>query len=356
MHHREAALAIVEWSEANNRNLPWKKTKDPYKIWISEVILQQTQVSQGIPYYRRFIKAFPNIQRLAEASEDEVLRLWQGLGYNSRARHLHTAAKTIVRDHQGRFPRSYEEIRSLKGIGDYTAAAIASFAYGLPTPVLDSNVIRVVSRLYGIAGYSGERNTRAEMLAILERMIEREDPAVFNQAMMDFGALQCTARSPDCNDCPVGDRCVAMRDGLVDMLPVKKTKPAKQQRFFHYYIIRDGSGLVISKREKRDIWQHLYEFPCVETTSSRSPHPTTRDKLLQQYGLEPGHSPEGKAAYAQTLTHQDIHCRFYEIRRRRVARSKIVPSAARFELFENLRNFAFPKVIRTYLQDNSLYI
>ncbi len=221
---RVIARRILKWSEEHPRWMPWKETKDPYKIWLSEIILQQTQVSQGIPYYERFTKHFPDVETLAAASEDEVLKEWQGLGYNSRARHLHYAAKIIVNEYRGRFPQTYAEIRALKGIGDYTAAAIASFAYGFPTPVLDSNVIRVVCRIFGIEDLVGSKDAQHQIYVLLREMMHGHDPALFNQAMMNFGAMQCVARVPACNACLLSSRCAAFHQRDRRSAPSQKSK------------------------------------------------------------------------------------------------------------------------------------
>ncbi|HET9908867.1 MAG TPA: A/G-specific adenine glycosylase, partial [Anaerolineales bacterium] len=249
---RRLAQVIINWSEEHPRSMPWKQTADPYKIWISEIILQQTQVAQGTAYYRAFLRRFPTVKHLARASEDEVLSAWQGLGYNSRARHLHTAARTIAQDLKGRFPKNYDQIRALKGVGEYTAAAIASFAFGLPTPVLDTNVIRVLCRVRGITDDPSKRGTRESLYAILNTMIRDIDPGQFNQAMMNFGAMQCKARNPDCENCVLAKSCVAFREGLVEVLPVRAKRVQRRLRFFHYFVIHDNHSVVIRKRTTKD--------------------------------------------------------------------------------------------------------
>jgi A/G-specific adenine glycosylase len=344
---------IVEWVSDHPRPMPWKRTKDPYKIWLSEIILQQTQVAQGIPYYKKFITKYPTLKALSSASEDEVLRAWQGLGYNSRARNMHFAARKIVSDNGGVFPRTYEGILAMKGVGEYTAAAVASFAFGHRTPVLDSNVIRVVSRLFGIAGLATDKATRQRMYEPLHRMISKQDPALFNQAIMNFGAECCTARNPGCNFCPVSDRCIALRDDLVNVLPIKPARPARRTRFLHYFMICDAKGMIIRKRALVDIWPGMYELPCLETGSWRKP-PDTAD-LLRNCGLNPAIPVLNELRLSQKLTHQEICCRFYRIQVSRLARKR-QPKGSRFELFENLEKFAFPKVIRTYLNQQSISI
>jgi A/G-specific adenine glycosylase len=348
---RSLARDLIAWAEDHPRPMPWKRTKDPYKIWLSEIILQQTQVAQGIPYYKEFIRKFPTVRHLAKASEDEVLRAWQGLGYNSRARNLHHAARTIVTEYSGVFPTNYDEILALKGVGEYTAAAVASFAFGHPTPVLDSNVIRVVSRVFGIAGLATDKSVRQTMYRQLESMLVGQDPAVFNQSMMNFGATHCTARKPACNLCPVSDLCIARRDGIVNLLPIKAARPTRKIRFFHYFMICDQDGVVICKRAADDIWPGMYDFPGVESGSWRKPGHS--GGLLKSYGLDPDTRVLEEMRFTQKLTHQEICCRFYRIQVKRIARRK-VPVSSRFELFENLEKFAFPKVIRTFLNTQSI--
>lgn len=335
--------------------MPWNNTSDPYKIWISEIILQQTQVAQGLPYYQAFVRRFPNVKKLAKASEDEVLRLWQGLGYNSRARNMHATARVIVKDFDGVFPSNYAQIRALKGIGEYTAAAIASFAFQHPTPVLDSNVIRVLCRIEGISEDPAKRATRTRLYALLDKMIKEADPGQFNQAMMNFGALQCKARRPDCSSCVLSRHCVAFRSGLVEELPMRMKKMKRKVRFFHYFMIRNKSGLVIHQRTFKDIWQQMYDFPMLETSSSRMPSRVMREQFISQFGIRSPLIMHRLRSISQTLTHQEINCVFYDIETSRISKQKL-PADYRFEDLRNLNNFAFPKVIRACLSDYSLHL
>lgn len=349
------AQVIINWSQEHPRSMPWKQTSDPYKIWVSEIILQQTQVAQGTAYYHAFLRRFPTVKHLANATEDEVLSTWQGLGYNSRARYLHAASRTIVRDLKGRFPRSYDEILALKGVGEYTAAAIASFAFGLPTPVLDTNVIRVLCRVKGIASDPSKRETRDGLYKMLNSMIRDVDPAQFNQAMMNFGAIQCKARNPDCDSCVLAKSCVAFRDGLVDILPIRVKRVKRRARFFHYFVIHDNDHLVIRKRNTKDIWYQMYDFPLIETPASGLPALRIREPYLQKLGINSVRKPKRMNTISQTLTHQEIHCTFYEVRLKQ-RKQRQLPEHYRFEQFQNLQTFAFPKVIRTFLADNSLHL
>lgn len=260
---------IIKWYQVNGRNLPWRETADPYKIWISEIILQQTRVAQGYEYYRRFIARFPDVEVLAAAEEVEVMSLWQGLGYYSRARNLHQAAKQVVA--QGMFPLTYDTVKSLKGVGDYTAAAICSFAYGLPCAVVDGNVYRVLSRWLGVDTPIDTAAGKKEFAALADQLLDKEQPAMYNQAIMDFGAMVCTPSLPRCEHCPLADSCVALSRKQVDSLPCKAHKTKVTDRYFHYLYIHTDTHLELCKRGEGDIWQSLYEFPLVETEGPCEP-------------------------------------------------------------------------------------
>ena len=248
---------ILRWYAENGRDLPWRRTRDPYAIWLSEIILQQTRIAQGTAYWQRFMETFPTVEDLASASEDQVLRLWQGLGYYSRARNLHAAARQIVE--QGGFPQTLEGIRALKGVGDYTAAAIGSIAFGLPAAVVDGNVYRVLARHFGISTVVGTTAAKKEFTSLAQSLLPPEDPAAFNQGMMDFGALQCTPASPRCMNCPLAAACDALRTGRTELLPVKKEAAAVRERRITYVYIRCQGQTAIHRRGPGDIWQGLWE-------------------------------------------------------------------------------------------------
>ncbi len=269
---------ILNWYAQNGRDLPWRRTRDPYAVWLSEIILQQTRIVQGKAYWERFMERFPTVEDLAEASEDEVLRLWEGLGYYSRARNLHAAAKQIVA--LGGFPDTLEGIRSLKGVGDYTAAAIGSICFGLPAAVVDGNVYRVLARHFGISTPVGTTQAKKEFTALAQKLLP-EDASAFNQGMMDFGALQCTPQNPDCAACPLLSSCNAYKTGRTEMLPVKKPATAVQERRFNYIYVRCNGYTAIRKRGKGDIWQGLYE-PLV-TTQPSAPLPVVGNYFLQGF-------------------------------------------------------------------------
>ena len=249
--------SILFWYAENGRDLPWRRTQDPYPVWLSEIILQQTRIAQGTAYWQRFMEHFPTVKDLADASEDEVLRLWEGLGYYSRARNLHAAAKQIVA--AGGFPDTLEGIKALKGVGDYTAAAIGSICFGLPAAVVDGNVYRVLSRHFGIATPVGTTQAKKEFTALAQKLLPADAPAAFNQGMMDFGALQCTPQNPACMTCPLLDSCNAFRTGRVELLPVKKPQNKPVEQRFDYVYVRYKGETAIRRRGAGDIWQGLYE-------------------------------------------------------------------------------------------------
>ena len=256
------AESLLRWYGENGRDLPWRRTRDPYAIWLSEIILQQTRIAQGMAYWERFMARFPSVDDLAAASEDEVLRLWEGLGYYSRARNLHTAAKQIVS--LGGFPTTLEGIRALKGVGDYTAAAIGSIAFDLPAAVVDGNVYRVLARYYGIATPVGTTQAKKEFTALAQALLPEDKAAAFNQAMMDFGAIQCTPAAPDCSVCPLAPHCDALRTGRIGLLPVKKAPIPVKTRLLDYIYIRCNGFTAIRRRGPGDIWQGLWEPLCYE--------------------------------------------------------------------------------------------
>ena len=285
---------LLRWYAENGRDLPWRRTRDPYPIWLSEIILQQTRIVQGLAYWERFMARFPDVQALAAASEDEVLRLWQGLGYYSRGRNLLAAARQIVA--RGSFPDTLEEIRALKGVGDYTAAAIGSFAFDLPAAVVDGNVYRVLARFYGIATPVGTTSAKKAFTALAQALLPDCRPGDFNQAMMDFGALQCTPAAPGCLTCPLAARCDALRTGRTALLPVRKPSAAIQTRHLHYVYIRCNGEVAFHRRGPGDIWQGLWEpyveegdackgFPGMKRLRSGVRHQLTHRTLIADFYL-----------------------------------------------------------------------
>ena len=257
---------IEKWYQEYKRELPWRESADPYVIWISEIILQQTRVVQGYDYFMRFMKRFPDVATLAQADEDEVMKYWQGLGYYSRARNLHAAAKSM----NGVFPKTYPEVRALKGVGDYTAAAICSFAYNMPYAVVDGNVYRVLSRYLGIDTPIDSTEGKKLFATVADELLDKKNPALYNQAIMDFGAIQCSPQSPNCMFCPLASGCSALAGGMVAQLPVKQHKTKTTNRYFNYIYVRMGAYTLINKRTGNDIWKNLFEFPLIETPEAVS--------------------------------------------------------------------------------------
>ena len=284
---------LYTWYELNKRVLPWRETENPYYIWVSEIILQQTRVEQGMPYYMRFIDRFPTLAALAQAQEDEVLRYWQGLGYYTRARNMYKAAKILVENGHNTFPHTFDQIRALPGIGDYTAGAIAAFAYNMPYPALDGNVYRVLARLTDCEIPFDTSAGKKHFQTLAQDILDRNNPRLFDSALMEFGALQCLPASPDCDICPLQTWCKAFANNTVALLPVRKPRPKIRERYFNYTIyLTSDKRTVLQQRQKQDIWLHLWEFPLAET-----------DRLLPANGLP-------AIDLTHQLSHQRIHARF----------------------------------------------
>lgn len=302
---------LIDWYKENGRRLPWRELSDPYLIWISEIILQQTQVKQGYDYYLRFVERFPDVTTLASASEDEVMKYWQGLGYYSRARNLHAAAKSM----NGVFPTDYQGVLALKGVGDYTAAAICSFAYGLPYAVVDGNVYRVLSRYLGIDTPIDSTPGKKLFAATAQELLDQKHPDSYNQAIMDFGALQCTPKSPDCIRCPLADSCAAFATGTVNVLPVKQHKTKTTNRYFNYIYVRMGAHTFLHKRSGNDIWKNLFEFPLVESETLLSEEEFLRSDAFRAF-LVPGEPITVRTMCREikhVLSHRIIYANFYEV-------------------------------------------
>ncbi|HEY0895588.1 MAG TPA: A/G-specific adenine glycosylase [Sphingobacteriaceae bacterium] len=307
------AQTLLNWYQVNKRDLPWRSTNDPYIIWLSEVILQQTRVDQGLPYFHRFSENYPTVDDFAQATEDEILRHWQGLGYYSRGRNMHKTARMVMEEHAGYFPRKYDELIRLKGIGEYTAAAISSFSAGEPRAVVDGNVYRVLSRYFGISVPVNSSKGKKIFSDLAGELLDRDQPALFNQAIMEFGALQCKPRNPDCAICPLRMECIARRENLIRELPVKIKANPPRARYFNYLILANNGRLAMQKRETRDIWQNLYEFPLIET-----PEPAVPSELLQRPEFRkfwggPGQAKAVTGPVIHQLSHQKIHAQFIEV-------------------------------------------
>ncbi|WP_413511531.1 A/G-specific adenine glycosylase [Myroides odoratus] len=334
---------LIAWYLDNKRFLPWRETKDPYHIWLSEIILQQTRVVQGLPYFEAFKQAYPTIFDLANAQENDVLLLWQGLGYYSRARNLHGTAKKIAYELQGRFPTTYTELLTLKGVGEYTAAAIASLAFDEVVPVVDGNVFRVLARIYGITSDISSQRTKKEFQQLAATLISQKEPALFNQAIMDFGAIQCTPKGVNCTPCPFITTCVAYQTNQIDKLPVKLSKVKVKNRYLDFLIFLDAANnTLIEQRTQKDIWQNLYQFPVIDRFENTSPNleeylqTTFADyEILQLERLT-------EEVIIHQLSHQKLHIHFWLIKTNSDARISTP--------WHELNKFGFPIVIHNFIQ------
>jgi A/G-specific adenine glycosylase len=335
-------LLIADWYRQMKRDLPWRATNDPYFIWLSEVILQQTRVDQGTSYYYRFIETFPTVNQLAQAELQTVLNLWQGLGYYSRARNLHQTAKIISNEHQGIFPNSYAALILLKGIGPYTAAAVASFAFNENVPVVDGNVYRVLSRYFDIDTPINSSAGIKLFKCLAEEVINPNDPALHNQAIMEFGALHCTPKNPKCDTCVLQASCLSFANATIQIRPVKTKKLEVRNRFFHYLIFNQNGDTYIQQRKGRDIWEELYQFPMLETEGDEVPPEIKRmygDSLL-----------EISAPVKHLLSHQRISARFYHINVTNIHPSDdwiLIHSSA-------IQDYPIPRLLDKYLETHSI--
>lgn len=335
--------SLIDWYLQNKRNLPWRKTSNPYNIWLSEIMLQQTRVAQGLPYYEAFISAFPTVFDLAKASEEEVLKLWQGLGYYSRARNLHATAQFIAFELNGVFPKDYKGLLLLKGVGDYTAAAIASIAYGEEVPVVDGNVYRVLSRYFGIEDDISLPKTKTEFQKLSKNLLPEGKASLYNQALMEFGALQCVPKSPDCVNCVFNSSCFALQKNRVGELPLKSKKTKVKNRYFYYLIMRDAEGnFVLNKREDKGIWFNLFEFPLLEL-DKKTALSKVKSLILEKYNPK-----ELKLVNSDVLihklSHQHLHIHFFEL--------DFEQSIEKALPLEEVLKRPFPIVIHNFIQAN----
>ena len=343
---------LLRWHrEKNTRQMPWKGEKDPYKIWLSEIILQQTRVEQGLAYYERFISAFPDVRKLAAAPDRRIFKLWEGLGYYSRCRNLIHTARYIASDLKGKFPDQYDAIRQLKGVGPYTAAAISSFGFGLPYAVVDGNVYRVLARVFGISTATDTTEGKRKFGELAQRLIDPKHAGAYNQAIMDFGAVICKPVSPACSHCIFKKNCIALKTNAVSTLPVKSKKLTIKKRWFYYLVLHYKGKTAIQQRKEKDIWRDLYEFPLIEHTKQLETDAVIlearRLKWLPASGKNEVHV---RTHFSQLLTHQRINGQFIEVTLLRKPAAQAgwqwIPSA-------RLRNFAFPKSLKTYLESSS---
>ncbi len=337
---------LIRWFEQNKRDLPWRHTKDPYKIWLSEIILQQTRVAQGLPYYIKFIKQFPDVYALANSDEQEVLKLWQGLGYYTRARNLHHTAKEIVHRYNGRFPSTYAKLLQLKGVGEYTAAAIASFCFDQAVPVIDGNVFRVLSRLKGIAVPINTSEGKKIFKITAAQSMDTSQPARYNQAVMEFGALQCLPQQPLCKTCPLQTECVAYQTGKVERLPVKLPKIKIKKRTFHFVLVYSNDKILLQKRQNDDIWKNLYQLPLIETPNQKSPSNNDWKLFYDKWQITPEHKPEHLSQTNHKLTHQHLNIHFWKLKTTGLSLQAVD--------IKQLKLYPLPVVIANFLDNYNL--
>jgi A/G-specific adenine glycosylase len=344
---------LMDWHRLeNDRQMPWKGEQDPYRIWLSEVILQQTRVEQGRAYYEKFISAFPSVSHLAAASPTRVFKLWEGLGYYSRCRNLIATAKFIDRECQGRFPANLEGLQELPGVGPYTAAAIASFAFGLPYAVVDGNVLRLLSRFFGQAIPIDSTVGRKHFAGLAQRLLDRHAPGPYNQAIMDLGATVCKARSPLCGACPLRGRCQALKQGNVGSLPVKSKKAPRKKRYLYYVVAECRGRVLVRERIGPDIWRHLHEFFLIEKPGPVKPAEIWKEVVAA--GLSPERKPPEaafSATYRQQLTHQEVHAVFVTVRMKNAGPA---PDGYSWLPVSGVKNRAFPRLIISFLSENKV--
>jgi A/G-specific adenine glycosylase len=351
MESRYFSKKVIRWYKNNKRDLPWRDTTDPYYIWLSEIILQQTRVNQGLPYYLKFVETFPTVFDLAAAPEQKVLRLWQGLGYYTRARNLHKCAKEVVAKHTGKFPQTFDELKTLPGIGDYTAAAIASFSFGQRVAVVDGNVFRVLARNFGIDTPINSPDGKKIFSTLANQLVPAGEPDLHNQAMMEFGARFCTPRNPLCESCTFKETCFAQKNNLQHNLPVKLQLKKIRKRYFYYFVVQKGKSLLMKKREAKDIWHGLYDFYLIETSK-----PTDPEKLLRETDtlkkFRQGKLLEIRESYKHILSHQIIHATFIPL----LFPSDFTPPEAglKFYSFKKVSELPKPVLISKFLSDSNI--
>lgn len=352
MKPQQFTCQLMEWhKEENTRTLPWKGEQEPYKIWLSEVILQQTRAEQGLPYYQAFIQKYPTVADLAQAPDSEVFKLWEGLGYYSRCRNLLSTARFIVNNLGGKFPGNYEDILALKGVGPYTAAAISSFAYNLPHAVVDGNVFRVLARCFGIYTPSDSVEGKKIFTALANELLDKEQPALYNQAIMDFGATVCKPVNPLCSQCPEQNICEAYLHGTINELPVKEKKLQKKMRWFTYFIFTVDDKTLVHQRAAKDIWQNLYEFYLIETDANvHWNNEKIKAYLQNQFQVQNFTISYISPSLSQQLTHQTVKAQFIKVQL-----PQIPPMLQHYEWMDKgqMEQLAFPKIINEYRNSES---
>ncbi|WP_203295373.1 A/G-specific adenine glycosylase [Luteirhabdus pelagi] len=349
-NYKNIAKSLINWYLIHKRDLPWRQTKDPYPVWLSEVILQQTRVAQGLPYYETFLEEFPTVSHLADASQEKVLKLWQGLGYYSRARNLHTAAQYVSEELQGTFPPNYKELLALKGVGDYTASAIASICYEEPVAVVDGNVYRVLSRLFADATPINTPKGVKRFKQLAQELLDEEQPGTFNQAIMEFGARQCVPQNPDCDSCVLKDSCRAFQQDAVGEFPVKLKKQKIKKRYFNYLVFLSDEGeTLLQQRTGKGIWQNLYEFPLVETSKTVSGKRLQKNEQFQRItddyaSIEINEFQQKEIVHK--LSHQHLYAKFWIVR---------VPKVHNGISIENIHDYPVPVLIQNFIEEFSVF-
>lgn len=343
---------IIDWYKVHKRELPWRNTKNPYFIWLSEIILQQTRVNQGLNYYLAFKKEFPSLQKFATAKEDRILKCWEGLGYYSRARNMHHTAKHIVKHFNGRFPNKYDELMKLKGIGPYTAAAIASFCFNEPYAVVDGNVIRVLSRYLGITQSFYSATGKKEFEKAAYRMLNKINPGVHNQAIMEFGALQCVPANPNCHQCILNETCYAFKHQKVTELPLKKSKKEPEVKYLYYFVADYKNKVFIHKRTGNGIWKNLYEFPLIEGKEKWMSERLLATQIKKHFKTGKVYFLNHSAEIQHNLSHQQLKIKFYHVQLSNYSFMKKNYELANTNM---LKEYALPIVIRKYINSVSVF-
>jgi A/G-specific adenine glycosylase len=335
---------LIYWYLQNNRELPWRKTKNPYFIWLSEIMLQQTRVAQGMTYYLKFAENFPTVFDLAKADESTVLKMWQGLGYYSRARNLHSSAKQIADEFNGEFPSTYQEIIKLKGIGDYTASAIASICFNEPTAVVDGNVYRVLSRYFGVKTAINSSAGIKEFKALAQTLIDESQPGTYNQAIMDFGALHCKPQNPLCETCPFADSCVALEKKLTKELPIKEKKIKVRNRYFNFLVVKtEADKTILSERKGKGIWQGLYQFPLIESNTNIDKNElVSSEEFITLFPNETTISLFNKKEIVHKLSHQHLYTQFWIVETATSSEAKIK--------WNSIKKYPVPVLIANFLE------
>ncbi|MDO6801092.1 A/G-specific adenine glycosylase [Wenyingzhuangia sp. 1_MG-2023] len=335
---------LETWYLNNKRDLPWRKSSNPYFIWISEIILQQTRIQQGLTYYNTFISHYPTVQDLANAHEDQVLKDWQGLGYYSRARNLHFSAKYICEELNGQFPKTYKELLKLKGVGDYTASAIASICYNEKAAVVDGNVYRVLSRYFNIDIPINSSKGIKYFKELAQELIQNANPREYNQALMDFGSMVCKPQNPLCEVCPLQNSCLAKSKNTIDVLPVKEKKITVKKRYFNFIVLDDGQHTVLEKRTTNGIWKNLYQFPLIESSEIIDEKTLTKDDFFNNYQKPEDHltlfNPE---SWVHKLSHQHLYTKFWILKTGKITSKSLIQ-------WKNIEKYAIPKLIHKFLE------